>query len=289
MDRGRAGMGGRQGRAIAVGTVLTIVLAAGATLLGGYGQTPPPAVKAAEGDQSVVTRPAPLPEEPHALAGDCLSSASFVPLNCHERHDVEVTALTTLPDGAAEGDFDRATMPVCRHQLAQYLGAPGADATRLQPWAFWPTPEAYAAGQRWLLCGAAELDGTGAAQQRSGSVRGALGDGRFPEFQLCSAGQSAAEEKLRSVPCDQPHQGEAVPEVLALGSADQPRPSTETINEAGAEHCGPAVRDYLGDPATTVSVTWRIPGEQAWADGYTDLVCFAQTGLPITGSLLGHN
>jgi hypothetical protein len=225
--------------------------------------------------------------------GECLDSKKFAFSDCAQPHDIEITQAGQLPQGLPGGYPDeqsmlRAALPPCRAALQDYLGSQDSDATRLQAWAFWPNRERWQHGDRWLLCAATELGPDGRPVSRTGTVRGALVGAGFAGFQLCTAGSPSKEPQLRTVGCDQPHLGEALPGVLALGKATDPVPSQDQMNAAAREHCSRALAGYLGAAGRgDVFPAWRMPGPQDWAQGYTDITCYAELARPVSSRLQG--
>jgi hypothetical protein len=244
--------------------------------------------------QIKITPTARIPAAQLPAAGKCLESASFRTVECASSHDAEVVAVGELPAQGdptsypLERDLRRAALPPCRAALADHLGSTDSDATRLQVWAFWPSPDGWAAGDRWRLCAVVELSPDGKPVTRTGSVKGLLAAAGFGTFQLCSAGSPSAEQRLTLAPCDGPHLAEAVPGVLSLGKAGDPAPSEEQVNAAAKDHCTKAVAGYVGAAdRTDVFPAWRTSGAQGWSEGFTSAVCYAEATRPFTGRLWG--
>ncbi|GDY30859.1 septum formation family protein [Gandjariella thermophila] len=254
---------------------------------------PPAGDEAGPPPERATAPPGPLGGTAAPGPGSCLDSqrSTFAP--CEAPHDIEITRAGQLPPGLPtdypdEQTMLRAALPPCRAALAGYLDSPDGDATRLQAWAFWPNRDRWARGDRWLLCAATELGPDGRPVSRTGSVRGALAGDGFDAFQLCTAGSPSREQQLRTVSCDQPHLGEALPGVLNLGAATDPMPDQRAMNTAAREHCTRALADYLGTASRgDVFPAWRMPGVQDWAQGYTDVTCYAEIARPVTARLRG--
>ncbi|GLZ33139.1 hypothetical protein Lesp02_53270 [Lentzea sp. NBRC 105346] len=236
------------------------------------------------------TASAPAPDLPKV--GQCMNSAEFKALDCNSPHEAEVTAMGEISglskDYPDERDLRRAALPPCREALTEYLGSKDADATRLQVWAFWPNKKGWEDGQRWRLCSVIELAPDEKKVSRTGSVKGVLAASGFGTYQLCSSGSPSRDAKLTLTACDKPHVGEAVPGVVALGKNTDPAPSQEDINKMAEEKCTKAVTDYVGSSKRTdVSVAWRTFGSQAWSEGWTNAICYAETSRAFTGRLWG--
>jgi hypothetical protein len=89
------------------------------------------------------------------------------------------------------------------------------------------------------------------------------------------------------VPCGEPHRGEAVPGVLVLGVPTDPPVTAEQANAAAEPHCRRIVDEFLGtsDQPPGTRYSWRYPLSRSWPNGYTSVVCYAETDVPVTGSL----
>jgi hypothetical protein len=223
--------------------------------------------------------------------GSCMTARAFTKVDCAEPHDVEVAAIQTLPDPGGtpfpgEAALSALAIPRCRAELPGYLGGPAFDATRLQSWVFWPSPADWERGERWLLCSAIEIGGGGKSTERTGQLHGTLGADGFLVFQTCTTGSPSKDARLRTVTCDQPHQAEAVPDILTLGTPADRIPSKERMNVLARGHCDRAVASYLAVAnRRDVISSWRLPTQQSWEQGYTSVVCYAEANSRITGRL----
>jgi hypothetical protein len=59
------------------------------------------------------------------------------------------------------------------------------------------------------------------------------------------------------------------------------------VNAKASEHCAKAVTNYVGAPREDVFASWRAFGSQAWSEGHTTAVCYAEATRPFTGRLWG--
>ncbi|MDQ2582969.1 septum formation family protein [Saccharothrix yanglingensis] len=222
--------------------------------------------------------------------GQCTTTGVEV-LDCAQRHDAEVTEVGELPElGSAypdDRDLRRAVLPPCRAALTAYLGSADHDATRLQAHAFWPSRDGWARGDRWRVCAVVELAPDGSRAPRTGSARDLLKAAGFSTVQLCAAASPGVDRDAAITGCDQPHRAEAVPGVLSLGAPGDPAPSLEQVNAKAADHCARAVRSYVGADRPDVFASWRAFGSQAWSEGFTSAVCYAEATRPFTGRLWG--
>lgn len=223
-----------------------------------------------------------------AEVGQCLDTARATVVNCVRPHDAEVIKVSQLPGDLPQTLPDEATitgiaLPICRAEMTGYLGSPDSDATNVMAWALWPTEQGWAGGERWLLCTLAEVGSGDEPKMRTGSLRGALaGDGIY-RFQTCSAGSPSKDEQLRKTPCHNEHLGEALPGVISVGGPADALPQPDTINEIAQRECGSRLSTYLGTVTNPeVRPAWRIPNADAWARGYTNVVCYAEPVRAVT-------
>ncbi|REH49778.1 septum formation family protein [Kutzneria buriramensis] len=225
--------------------------------------------------------------------GDCID-ADHKTVACTTPHQGEVTLMGDLPDGLPDALPDDTTMtrsalPPCRDSLADYLKSKDADATDIQAWAFWPQADAWTKGERWLVCAATQIDSAGNPVTMTGSLRDGLAGGGFARYQTCTVSSPSRDETLRFGPCDKPHLGEAMPGVQALGRSTDAMPATDVINQIARNRCSSELASYLGTSSRTdVTYTWRAPDtRQAWAQGYTNLICYAEAARSVGARLQG--
>ncbi len=229
-----------------------------------------------------------VPASGVAVAGECASGEDPEPVDCAGPHTVEITARGSL--GGALGDTPPArdtvfetVFPTCRSEAAEYLGSAEYDVTSLAAWLWWANEEKWRQGQRWYLCGVAQLDSEGRPSTREGSLRNALSGGGLDRFRQCSRVPPSQDMPL-PIPCDQPHRGEAVTVVPLDGGPDDPLPSEQEF-EAAKRECMRAVRDHVGADRDDVHPVWRWPDETSWRRGFTNLTCYLETEEPVTASL----
>ncbi|MEV0676867.1 septum formation family protein [Actinosynnema sp. NPDC050436] len=223
-------------------------------------------------------------------SGQCTDGALAV-VDCARPHEAEAVATGEFTglgaDYPGERDLRRQGIPACRAAVADYLGSPDHDATRLRAQVLWPSRDGWAAGDRWRLCTVVELAPDGQRRKRSGVLRDLLKGAGFGQVQLCALGSPATAADARVTACDGPHLAEAVPGVLDLGEPGDPTPSREQVDERAQEHCATAVAGYVGARRQDVVASWRAFGSQAWSEGFTTAVCYAEASRPFTGRLWG--
>ncbi|NGY61946.1 septum formation family protein [Lentzea sp. NEAU-D13] len=243
--------------------------------------------------------PGPLPSTASASApalpkaGQCMNAYELTVLQCTDSHEAEVMSVgeltglpTVYPDNQA---LRKAALPPCRQALTDYLGSGDADSTRLRVWAFWPNEQGWKDGQRWRLCTVVEISPDEKPLARKGSVKGILGGNGFTTFQTCTQGSPSKDQEVKVVACNTAHLAEAVPAgVVSLGKSTDPAPSTEQMNAIAKSKCTKAVHDYLGSSKRSdVFPAWRNPGSQAWSEGWTNAVCYAEANKAFNGTLFG--
>ncbi|WP_433266679.1 septum formation family protein [Actinosynnema sp. CS-041913] len=238
-----------------------------------------------------VVRPSITPGVPELpVAGQC-TDGSLTAVDCAQPHDAEVVRVGGFTGLGADlpGDRDlrRQAIPACREAMAGYLGSADHDATRLQARVLWPSRDGWAKGDRWWLCTAVEFAPDGSPRKRTGKVEGLLKAAGFAQVQLCAQGSPAKDADPKITACDGPHLAEAVPGVLELSEPGAPTPSQEQVNAQAGDHCATAVAGYVGAERPDVFASWRSFGSQAWSEGFTTVVCYAEATRPFTGRLWG--
>ncbi|WP_026455550.1 septum formation family protein [Saccharomonospora iraqiensis] len=291
----------RQGYALGVVTLAAAVVLAGCVSeVGGSPALPSADQRAAgatEAPAATGTTTAPSTDRsvpgtepggtPPGLAGtgDCVSTDATTVVDCAGDHTVEIVDTGTLDDadGATpppEQAVYEAVLPDCRTAVADFLGSADYDVTTLGAWLFWADEDRWDEGQRWYRCGVAQVNADGEPRTRQGSLHDALaGDDGLDGFRLCSR-ERPADERPRAAPCDGPHRSEAVA-AIPLGTPDGALPDVEKINALGRQECGQAVRGYLGADRDDIGAAWRWPREASWRQGFTNLLCFAETEQPV--------
>ncbi|CCH35615.1 hypothetical protein BN6_84000 [Saccharothrix espanaensis DSM 44229] len=223
-------------------------------------------------------------------AGQCTDGALAV-VDCakpHEGETVDIGQFTGMgADYPSERDLRRQGVAGCRQAVAGYLGSPDHDATRLQAHVLWPSRDGWAMGHRWRLCSVVELGPDGQRRKRTGALRDLLKGAGFGQVQLCAQGSPSKDADPKVTLCDGPHLAEAVPGVLDLGEPGDPAPSREQVDEKAKDHCATAVAGYVGAQRSDVAASWRSFGSQAWSEGFTAVVCYAEATRPFTGRLWG--
>jgi hypothetical protein len=243
--------------------------------------------------------PGPMPSTASASAptlpkaGQCMNAFDLKVLDCAGAHEAEVMSVGELSGlGASYPDTQalrKAALPPCRSVLTEYLGSGDADSTRLRVWAFWPNEQGWKDGQRWRLCTVVEISPDEKPLARKGSVKNILGQNGFSTFQTCTSGSPSKDAEVKVTACNGAHLAEAVPGgVVSLGKPSDPAPSKDQMNAIAKDKCTKAVHDYLGSSKRTdVFPAWRNPGSQAWSEGWTNAICYAEATKPFTGTLLG--
>ncbi|MGH3922688.1 MAG: septum formation family protein, partial [Pseudonocardiaceae bacterium] len=220
-----------------------------------------------------------------------MSATRLDVVDCALPHELEAFHVVQLPNYFPDAYPTAATLlprfePQCRARLPDYLGSPDVDASRLREYVYWPSPQGWNEGQRWVLCAVGEAGADDQPLPRTGALSGALRDG-LGQFQACSKDPPSV-ATLRVVPCSEPHRGEAIPGgVLVLGAPSEPPVTAERANAAADPYCRRAAAAFLGDSAARPGVrySWRYPLPESWPHGYTAVVCYLETDAPMMGSL----
>lgn len=222
---------------------------------------------------------------------DCVSAARLEVVDCTRPHELEAYYAAPLP-GDLPDDYPTApTMlprfePQCRARLPGYVGNPEVDASRLREYLYWPSSQSWNEGERWLLCVVAEMGPQDQPLRRVGTLEGALREG-LGRFQACSK-DPPSQGPLRIVPCYELHRGEAVPGgVLVLGPPTDPPFPADRANAAADPYCRRAADTFLGGTGDRPGLrySWRYPLPESWLNGYTTVVCYLETDVPVIGSL----
>ncbi|RZQ65097.1 septum formation family protein [Amycolatopsis suaedae] len=273
---------------VVMAALVVTTLAACTTQVSGRavaGAPPPPPPSPSAPATPTSGRPG-LPE-----AGQCVAGDSLTPIDCTKPHTVEVTKGGTFPmelpaTRPPQLDIFKAALPDCRAEAARYLGSDAYDATTLAAWMLWASEQDWQAGNRWYRCGIAQLTPDNKAMMRAGTVRGALAGDGFYAFQACSS-VKPQEAAVARVDCAGPHVAEGLA-VVPMGKPTDPIPSPEQFNAAARPKCTQALVNYLGTSTRSdVLAAWRWPSQQEWAQGYTNVTCFAQVDAPVTRQLKG--
>ncbi len=222
--------------------------------------------------------------------GGCVSIPGFTVVDCAQPHELEVFHIAEMPADFRNAYPTPAALlprfePRCRAELAEYVGSPDVDASRLREFVYWPSQQGWNSGERWVLCTVVEIGPDDRPLRRTGTLSGVLREG-LGQFQACSQGPPS-QAALRVVPCTEPHRGEAIPGVLSLGAPTDPPVPVEQANAVADPHCRRATDTFLAAPGGRPGVrySWRYPLPESWPHGYTSVVCYAETDSPVTGSL----
>lgn len=262
-----------------------------ATLVAGCSRTVAgvPVAASADGPGPAVNS-ARFPPTGPITPGGCVSLTDFTVAECTRAHELEVFRFTLLPADLQTSYPTPAGLlprfePQCRAALPEYLGSQDVDASRLREFVYWPSRHGWQSGERWVLCAVVEIGPDDRPLRRTGALRGALRDG-LGEFQACAEGPPS-QGALRVVSCAEPHRGEAVPGVLLLGAPADPPVAAAEANRAAEPHCRRTIDAFLGAPGgrPDVRYSWRYPLAESWPNGYTSVVCYAETDTPVIGSL----
>ncbi|MCZ9309581.1 septum formation family protein [Corynebacterium uberis] len=239
--------------------------------------------------------------------------SNFEQTSCDGEHRFEVSArenLATYPtsefgDNAARPDVTRQAQlreELCHAPTLRYLGGRFDPLGRFSIAPILPPADAWANGDRTMLCGLQSTDASGALQLTHGTVASQ------DQARVHQPGQCLAVDPSKSltvVDCTQPHQLETTSIVdLAATFPDGP-PSVEDQDKHLKDECTKVATDYVGSEEslskTSLIPYWSTISTESWEGGSHSVNCslikpnhegkgFAQLVGPATGDLLidGH-
>ncbi len=228
-----------------------------------------------------------------AAAGSCLnwsvaedgSVSDFAQAPCEGDHRFEVSArqdLGTYPssefgDAAAPPDLTRQAQlrsELCYNPTLRYLDGRFDPSGRYSIASILPPADAWAAGDRTMLCGLQSTDATGTPEVTHGTV------GSQDQARVTQPGQCVsvnASNSLGVVDCGEDHQLETTSVVNLLETFPEGVPSVEDQDKHLREACTKAAEDYLGGPEnlekTTLQIYWGSIPSESWIGGSHSVNC----------------
>ena len=214
-----------------------------------------------------------------------LSSAEG-PLPCSEPHNAETFFVGTVPETMV--DPQNATPPqivdaVLREctteRLNAHLGLTDPLPSRFQRKAFFPTPEAWAAGDRSLRCDVTLRSGLGRASW-TGSATAYVAANPSTAFRYCtpSVGFLAWPDpnKPAAVECTDPAQQWIAVSTQALGKPTAKYPGEAKLRRKGSAICRAFRAAYPGGIAKPENRGWyyMYPKPAGWKAGERDVQCW---------------
>lgn len=215
--------------------------------------------------------------------------SNFQQTDCGQDHRFEVSARENLAVYPTSEFGDNAPMPslerqaklreeLCQGATLQYLKGRFDPTGRFSIAPILPSAEAWAGGDRTMLCGLQTTNQDGTPQLTKGTVA-TVDQANIAERGQCLAiNESDDSQALHLVPCDQPHQLETVSVVnLAEKFPDGAYPSPEAQNQFLSDHCAAAATEYVGGDEnlyqSTLQPYWGSISEASWSGGTRSVNC----------------
>lgn len=240
--------------------------------------------------------------------------SGFEQTSCEGEHRFEISKrenLATYPSSEFGPDADPPNLTrqaqlreeLCQAPTLTYLNGRFDPAGRYTIAPILPPAEAWAAGDRTMLCGLQATDSNGIPQITVGPVA-ANDQARVFTTGACVRVESSAE--FREVDCTEDHHLEAVSTVNLGVPFPQGVPSTDEQNEFLGSTCTQAAIDYMGEEEnlyqSTLQTFWPTITANSWLGGSHSVNCYlmspstegdstfnilngsAQTGFTINGA-----
>ena len=279
---------------------IVVAMLAGALSVGTYAAATDYAVSDEAGEapvgpaqQTATVDEEPTPSFTSADRGACLTwdvgpdgtVTGFTETDCNNEHRFEVSSredLNTYPT-AEFGPNSEAPSPTRQAQLREelcqtasirYLNGRYDPSGRYSIAPILPPAEAWAEGDRTMLCGLQETDTDGTPILTTGHAAD-QDQARVAEPGTCEVTDEA--NNLRAVDCAEPHHIE-VTEIVDLAPVFADRtPSPEEQDKHLGGVCAKAAENYLGNEEnlyqSTLQVYWGTISTQAWDGGSRSVNC----------------
>lgn len=279
---------------------IVVAMLAGALSVGTYAAATDYAVSDEAGEapvgpaqQTATVDEEPTPSFTSADRGACLTwdvgpdgtVTGFTETDCNNEHRFEVSSredLNTYPT-AEFGPNSEAPSPTRQAQLREelcqtasirYLNGRYDPSGRYSIAPILPPAEAWAEGDRTMLCGLQETDTDGTPILTTGHAAD-QDQARVAEPGTCEVTDEA--NNLRAVDCAEPHHIE-VTEIVDLAPVFADRtPSPEDQDKHLDGVCAKAAENYLGNEEnlyqSTLQVYWGTISTQAWDGGSRSVNC----------------
>lgn len=221
--------------------------------------------------------------------------SGFEQISCDQEHRFEISAREDLaaypssefgPSAASPNLTRQAQLreELCQSPTLTYLDGRFDPAGRYTIAPILPSAEAWAAGDRTMLCGLQATDSNGTPQLTVGPIS-ANDQARVFATGACIRVESSAE--FREVDCAEDHHLEAVSTVNLAVPFPNGVPSTEDQNAFLGTICTQAAIDYLGGEdklyQSTLQTFWPTLTENSWLGGSHSVNCYL-----MSPSTVGH-
>ncbi|ALC06949.1 hypothetical protein CDES_13025 [Corynebacterium deserti GIMN1.010] len=234
--------------------------------------------------------------------------SGFEQTSCDQEHRFEISTRENLatypssefgPDAAPPNLTRQAQLreELCQAPTLAYLNNRFDPSGRYTIAPILPPADAWAAGDRTMLCGLQATDASGTPQLTVGPVS-ANDQARVFETGACIRVESSAE--FRQVDCSEDHHLEAVSTVNLGVPFPQGVPSTDEQNTFLGNTCTQASIDYLGSEEnvyqSTLQMFWPTITSNSWLGGSHSVNCYLMspstegdaTFNTLNGSALGE-
>lgn len=245
-------------------------------------------------EQSTVSTTATIASFTTADVGQCATwdvnneglVSGFEQTSCDQEHRFEISARENLatypssefgPDAAPPNLTRQAQLreELCQSPTLAYLNNRFDPSGRYTIAPILPPAEAWAAGDRTMLCGLQATDASGTPQLTVGPIA-ANDQARVFETGACVKVESSAE--FRQVDCTEDHHLESILTVNLGVPFPQGVPSTDEQNNFLGNTCTQASIDYLGSEEnvyqSTLQTFWPTITSNSWLGGSHSVNCF---------------
>ncbi|WPF66048.1 MULTISPECIES: septum formation family protein [unclassified Corynebacterium] len=211
--------------------------------------------------------------------------SNFAEAPCEGDHRFEVSARQDLGaypssefgDKAAPPDVTRQAQlrsELCHNPTLRYLDGRFDPSGRYSIASILPPAEAWAGGDRTMLCGLQSTNPAGTPEITHGTV-GSQDQARVTQPGQCVSVNAA--NSLGVVDCGEDHQLETTSVVNLLETFPEGIPSVEDQDKHLQEVCTKAAEDYLGGPEnlekTTLQIYWGSIPSESWIGGSHSVNC----------------
>ena len=286
-------------RSAAASRIALVAAACAAAFMGTYDYVSGNAAQiAADSDVINTTTSTPSPGDSatpftEASAGDCVtwdvgSDGNFSNFNvtdCSDQHRFEVATVENLAIYPTSEFGPEAEMPnmerqaqlreeLCQGSTLNYLEGQFDPAGKYSIAPILPPSDAWANGDRTMLCGLQTTNEDGIPQRTEGRVS------EVDQANLAAPGECreiGEDQVLRTVDCAKPHQMETISVVNLGEEMPQETPSVEEQNDFLASRCADDAIAYVGDEEklyqSTLQPYWGTISETSWNGGTRSVNC----------------
>lgn len=228
-----------------------------------------------------------------ASAGDCVTwdvdsqgnFANFSVTDCADEHRFEVATVENLAIYPTSEFGPEAEIPsmerqaqlreeLCQGSTLNYVEGQYDPAGKYSIAPILPPADAWANGDRTMLCGLQTTDEEGIPQQTEGRVS------EVDQANIAAPGacrEIGEDQVLRTVNCSEPHQMETISVVNLAEEFSDDTPSIEDQNKFLASRCADDAIAYMGEEEnlyqSTLQPYWGTISETSWNGGTRSVNC----------------